>query len=102
MSRYIDADEALRMMRNSKQDNPCDVPSKGIWNIAHDCCISCLDAVPTADVVEVVRCKDCKHCHHRTIPNNERYECEYYGCSDEVVDYVEPTHYCSYGERREE
>jgi hypothetical protein len=51
--------------------------------------------------IEVVRCRDCKHCHHRTIPNNERYECEYYGCSDEVVDYVEPEHYCSYGERRE-
>jgi hypothetical protein len=57
---------------------------------------------PTADVVEVVRCEDCKYCHHRAIPNNERYECEYFGCSDEAVDYVEPTHYCSYGERRED
>lgn len=61
---------------------------------------NCICFKPTAGVVEVVRCKDCKHCYHRTI-NPERYECEYYGCSDEIVDYVQPTHYCSYGERRE-
>ena len=64
--------------------------------------VRAIDEAPEENVVEVVRCKDCKHCYHRTIPNNERYECEYYGCSDEVVDYVEPTHYCSYGKRREE
>ena len=57
---------------------------------------------PIADVVEVVRCRDCKYCHHCVTPTLERYECYYYGCSDEVVDYVEPMHYCSYGERREE
>ena len=53
MSRYIDADEALRMMRNSQQDNPCESPYKGIWHTAHESCISCVDAQPTADVVEV-------------------------------------------------
>lgn len=51
MPRYIDADEALRMMRNSKQDNPCNTPGKGIWKTAHDCCMSCVDSVSTADVV---------------------------------------------------
>ena len=46
---------------------------------------------PTADVVEVVRCKDCiysscfgKICHYSVGRN------------------VQPEHYCSYGERREE
>ena len=53
MSRYIDADEALRMMRNSKQDCPLKDDKRGIWNVAHDCTISCVEAVPTADVVEV-------------------------------------------------
>ena len=61
-----------------------------------------LKKVPTADVVEVVRCKDCKYCFRYIRPNYERYECEYKGCSDEAVDYVDPTHYCSYGERKEE
>lgn len=56
----------------------------------------------SADVVEVVRCADCKYCLHYVTPTLERYECHYYGCSDEVVDHVEPMHYCSYGERRAE
>lgn len=72
----------------------CGVTITAIVGIADQC--------STTEAVKVVRCKDCKYCHHRTIPNNERYECEYYGCSDEVVDYVEPMHYCSYGERRAE
>ena len=63
-------------------------------------CIETLESESTADVVEVVRCKDCKYCFHISRPNFERYECEYYGTSDEAVDYVDPTHYCSYGERR--
>ena len=62
----------------------------------------CKHFIPTADVVEVVRCRDCKHCYHYVTPTLERYECYYYGCSDEVVNYVEPMHYCAYGERREE
>ena len=53
--RLIDANEALRMMRNSKSDNPCINPTrKGVWNVAHDCAISCVDACPTVDAVEVV------------------------------------------------
>lgn len=51
MARYIDADEALRMMQNSKQDNPCDDSKKAIWGIAHDCCIDCVRFTHTADVV---------------------------------------------------
>ena len=53
-----------------------------------------------AAIEELVRCKDCKYCFHYIRPNYERYECEYHGTSDEVVDYVQPTHYCSHGERR--
>lgn len=55
---------------------------------------------PTADVVEVVRCCKCKY-------GNKHNDCngnEYYGCDINIdigeVREVEPTHYCSYGERR--
>ena len=96
MSGYIDADEALRMMRNSKQDNPCDTPNKGIWAIAHDCCISCVEAVHTADVVEVVRCKDC--IKRNTPECAMRYECSRCGGQwSWESDYS----YCSYGEKRD-
>ena len=97
MSRYIDADNALRMMRNSKQDNPCDTQNKGVWKIAHDCCISCLDAAPTADVVEVVRCEDCVYC--RYVDGADIYKCDRRGYYSEEV---KPTDYCSRGERGSE
>jgi hypothetical protein len=69
MPRYIDADEALRMMKNSKQDNPCQSEHKGIWNTAHECCMSCVYAAPTADVVpksdvdELIYKLECLLCH---------------------------------------
>ena len=53
--RLISANEALRMILNSKTDRPClDTIRKGVWDIAHDCAISCVDACPTVDAVEVV------------------------------------------------
>lgn len=55
---------------------------------------------PTADVVEVVRCSECKYAT----------EVEYLGCAcknektpwcnDEFEVYMNPTDFCSYGERR--
>ena len=53
--RLISANEALRMIQNSKTDDPCtDTIRRGVWAIAHDCAISCIDACPTVDAVEVV------------------------------------------------
>lgn len=104
--RYIDADEALRMMRNSKQDNPCNPPNKGVWEIAHDCCISCLDATPTADVAEVR--------HGEWIlekePNGKPYCFHCSVCDDEFrrIEIKTKTPYCPHcgakmdGKRREE
>ena len=88
MSRHIDADNALRMMRNSKKDCPLKDDKKGIWDVAHDCAISCVEAVPTADAVEVVRCKDCKYKD---------------GCNQYVLHYGDECElaFCSYGERSE-
>ena len=89
MARYIDADEALRMMRNVKADKP----SYGTWDMACDCCIDCVEVVPTADVTEAVRCSECKY-----NPNYKRSKgmvwCRKFRqdvCSDG---------FCNYGERR--
>lgn len=67
-------------------------------------CIICGKKVDTkvkADVVEVVKCKDCKH--------SDLY-CGNYRCensqtpwvNDEFAIFVEPTDFCSYGERKED
>ena len=69
MSRYIDADEALRMIRNSKRDCPLADDKRSIWDVAHNCCISCVEALPTADVVEVVRCYQCEWWKDKTCTN---------------------------------
>lgn len=52
--KLINADEALRMIKNSKQDNPLSEGMKGIWETAHDCCLSCVEAVPETQVVEQI------------------------------------------------
>lgn len=74
----IDADEALRMIRNSKADNPFrDGNESFIWRTAHDCAISCVEDTPTIDAEPVkhgewepsphlygyVRCSECHDCN---------------------------------------
>lgn len=59
-------------------------------------CISAVIDAPTADVVEVVRCKDCKHSF---VGLNNKLNCD---ILYPQLDWVEPTDYCSHGERREE
>ena len=39
------------MMRNSKQDCPVVDDKRTVWDVAHNCAISCVEATPTADVV---------------------------------------------------
>ena len=93
--RLIDADEALRMMRNSQNDNPCtEKTGKVAWEEAHNCAISCVEACPPVDAVEVVRCKDCKHRKRPLFAGNGIY-CE------ENRRHFELDDFCSYGERRE-
>ena len=47
----------------------------------------------TIDAVPVVRCKDCKHYHDF----ETHYDCNH-TCG---MDYVRPTDFCSYGERKD-
>lgn len=91
--RLIDADEALRMIRNSKADNPCRRGYESfIWRTAHDCAISCVEAAPAVDAVEVVRCKDCKHL---------RKDGAYIYCGRfHGMIVIRINDYCNYGERR--
>ena len=50
-------------------------------------------ALRSTDVVEVVRCKDCKHYHDF----ETHFDCNHV-CG---MDDVQPTDFCSYGERRD-
>ena len=55
--RRIYANEALRMMKHCKADNPYFIgKTTPVWEMAHDCAMSCIDACSTVDAVEVVRC----------------------------------------------
>ena len=56
---------------------------------------------PTADVVEVVRCNDCKHLTVHNSPTLYAY-CEKTKYRFEPFRTDTRTHYCSYGERKEE
>ena len=59
---------------------------------------TCIDLTPTVEAVEVVRCCDCVSC--KVILDNDcaaHYHCKKrYGLPE-----VDPTDFCSYGERRE-
>ena len=51
--RLIDANDALRMIENSRTDNPFfNGKTTHVWEKAHDCAISCVIASPTIDAVE--------------------------------------------------
>ena len=62
-------------------------------------CVICGNIKPK-DMVEVVRCKDCKHCeaYYPRKARGEEAEITYYCTNLDCV--VEPTDYCSYGERK--
>lgn len=54
--RLIYASEALRMIANSKEDNPFEnVRGQGaIWRTAHNSATDCVNACSTVDAIEVV------------------------------------------------
>ena len=94
--RLIYADEALRMLKDSKQDNPFfNGKTAPIWEMAHDCARSCVEACRTVDAVEVVHCCDCKMCtaFQQYADSETMLTCTYH--SFRLVD---PTDYCSWGE----
>lgn len=92
MARYIDADEAIKVILSGKIDDSCSlVECPEECNSFLDAAADDISKMPTADVVEVVRCKDCKH---RIIDTNDDW-CECTGCD------INPDGFCEEGERRE-
>ena len=61
---------------------------------------SFIDDAPTVDAVEVTRCKDCKYCDISLVLPTGR---KMYTCMEGSHDHqmlLNPTDYCSYGERK--
>lgn len=88
MPEYIEREDTLRQMRNSKADKP----PYGNWDIAHDCCIDIAKNIPTADVAEIVRCKDCEHLTEKGICEKFRQRYPFY---------PEDDFHCGFGKRKE-
>lgn len=121
MSDYIKRESAIRALKKQRSDWNCD------FNVPIDNCIEALKKVkpvelPTKciaevtidredvirylkknDYVRVVQCKDCIHCADDYINTGMGYmpafTCELGGINDN--DSVDPTDYCSYGERKD-
>lgn len=54
-NKLVYSSEACRMISNSKEDNPyAGTLAEAAWKLAHDSCLSCVEACNTADAVEVV------------------------------------------------
>ena len=98
MAEYIEREDTLRQMRNSKADKP----PYGNWDIAHDCCIDIAKNIPTADVVEVVRCKNCEYAEANGGDCNSTLPITYrnYICEVNETKYITLEH-CSYGKKKE-
>ena len=90
---YIDREKFIDIM-NAKADMSLGTPKAVFHSVA-----KMLEAIPTADVVEVVRCKDCISCHEY----QDFFLRKYLGClSTGKIEEVKPTHFCSYGKRRQQ
>lgn len=91
MTRLIDADALLPMMKYATTDNEIGVfPIK----IGFNTIAKVIDDAPTVDAVPVIRCKDCKHYYAL---NEVRGNCSEYNFVEKI-----PIDYCSWAERKEE
>ena len=113
--RLGDLDEALRMIENSRSDNPfLRSITSPVWEAAHDCAITCVSACPTIDAVPVVQCKRVKE---EILQRMDEFIAEYRSISESTVDHfggkadamdvagrlvkAALTDLCSYGERKD-
>ena len=94
MSDFIKREDAISELVTIT--NESDMPED--WHRGLSVAISNLFRVPSADVAEVVRCKDCKQFekHSGHIGN-----IQYNGYCKGIGDWVNPTDYCSWGERKD-
>ena len=91
MPRYVDVDKLISEMKSlCEQDR---LEFMGVYD--------CIKSQPTAAVVEVVRCENCKHLTIHNSPTLYAY-CEKTHYIFEPFKTDARTHFCSYGERKEE
>ena len=87
MSRLIDADSALEIVRNRGIAHP------NAYHLTNYATLILREA-PTVDAVEVVRCRECKHC------DPENHHCDHHMGTAAPLR-RKPDDFCSYGERKE-
>lgn len=87
LARFINVDKAIEILsKRAKAEGEL-----GLDTRSTKFAFSFIERQPEADVVEVVRCKNCRYADDcGTI------------CHYSVGKAVEPEHFCSYGERRED
>ena len=95
--RYIDVDAVIAKIKAEHCDG-CKF-HENCFYCDFDKALLMLEEADDADVEEVCRCKDCRYCNEYQNFNFERY----LGCNTNGEIYkVEPNHFCSYGERKED
>ncbi len=94
MTEYIEREELLRQMQESKADKP----SYGNWDIAHDCCIDIVENISNADVEDIIRCEQCVNL--RLSADGYRF-CVRWDIGGHQEAVVRPDDFCSYGEKAE-
>ena len=95
MARYIDADNLKSIIKKATDRM---VYINGVKAVDMGAITGLIDRQPTADVVEVVRGCDCKYCE--TVIHSIIDEPQWF-CTRMVKAFdVDPTCFCSYGERK--
>ena len=82
MSRLIDADRALEIVRDQRIAHP------NAYHLTNYATLILREA-PTVDAIPVVRCRDCKH-----YDETDSFNCEF-----SFMKLRRPDDFCSYGER---
>ena len=98
---YIEREAArLAYEKSLANDNHRIEGASAIHRQEHRHILHILEKLPAADVVEVVRCCDCKYCE--TVIHSVVDEPKWF-CTRMVRAFdVDPTSFCSYGERKEQ
>lgn len=110
MSRLIDADKAKEVLTKLLYEtalNNSGGASLMCEDIAENRLETWFGLVPTVDAVEVVRCKDCYYCATEKSFGKVYHYCEAFEQYAEgdligVSLQVNPDHFCSWGERKED
>lgn len=98
MARYIDSEQVVReLLSLSVTDG---LYGRGLSR-GIELALSIVNRQDTTDVVEVVRCEECKHLTMHNSPTLYAY-CEKNHYRFEPFQTDTRTHFCSYGERKNE